>query len=108
MSQAHVEHIIGRLVADDDWRSRDRTAAEEFLDGLAQAEGLAATVNPRSQRAGGAPMTARLALAALLVCASTAAAQPRPLTLAEATARALAHLPDVALQRDAIELARHG
>ena len=48
---------------------------------------------------------ALLALVALSLTAAPTAAQPQPLTLADATAQALAHLPDVALQREVITLA---
>lgn len=53
-------------------------------------------------------MTGRLVVVAFLASAATVAAQPQSLTLADATARALENLPDVALQREAITLASLG
>jgi outer membrane protein len=50
----------------------------------------------------------RLALCALATCGPAAFAQPVPLTLADATARALERLPEVAIQRDAIAIAAAG
>jgi outer membrane protein TolC len=52
---------------------------------------------------------ATLALTAwLLPGLAPVAAQPLPLTLADATARALEHLPEIAIQRDVIALATEG
>lgn len=58
-------------------------------------------------------MSLRPAAGLLLACllttlSSPAGAQPVPLTLADATARALDHLPELAIQRDAITLAAQG
>lgn len=56
-------------------------------------------------------VTASLLAAPLLVLAGltgTAAAQPVPLTLAEATTRALEQLPELAIQRDAVTVAAQG
>lgn len=50
----------------------------------------------------------RWAVLPLLAVAATAAAQPHPLTLADATSRALARLPEVALQQEAVALATEG
>ena len=51
----------------------------------------------------------RLALCGLVALLPAAAfAQPVPLTLADATARALERLPEVAIQRDAITIAAQG
>ncbi|BCS32739.1 hypothetical protein TBR22_A19610 [Luteitalea sp. TBR-22] len=50
---------------------------------------------------------ALVAVAAAVVTPQTVA-QPLPLTLADATARALEHLPEIAIQRDAITLAAQG
>lgn len=52
----------------------------------------------------------RVRLAVMMSCAAStlALAQPQPLTVAEATSRALARLPEIALQRDAVALAEQG
>lgn len=49
-----------------------------------------------------------LLLLALAVPAGPVAAQPIPLTLADATARALERLPELAIQRDAVTIAAQG
>lgn len=43
MSQAHVEQLIGRLITDDQWRSRYRRSPGDVLDGLAADTGLEVT-----------------------------------------------------------------
>jgi outer membrane protein TolC len=48
------------------------------------------------------------ALSALATSSSLAWAQPLPLTLADATARALERLPELAIQRDAVTVAAQG
>ena len=54
-------------------------------------------------------MSARLAACVgLLLLSSAAAAQPVPLTLADATARALERLPELSIQRDAVTIAEQG
>ena len=50
----------------------------------------------------------RVAMALLIALPTAASAQPVPLTLAEATARALQQLPEVAIQRDAVAIAAQG
>lgn len=47
MSQAHVEHIIGRLVTDEHWRTRFRQAPQAALDDLATLETLELTGTER-------------------------------------------------------------
>ena len=54
------------------------------------------------------PLMGACAALSWLVSATGVGAQPTPLTLADATARALERLPEVAIQRDAITIAAQG
>lgn len=62
----------------------------------------------RRPRSRPAVVTAALAAALASVAGAPVAAQPLPLTLADATARALEHLPEIAIQRDLIVIAAQG
>ena len=74
MSQAHVEHVIGRLVTDEHWRARFRSDPTLALDALTDSlafelttterrallttspdalDGFARVLDPRLQRLGG-------------------------------------------------------